>query len=272
LVFLFLSAVYLFVVLTTKFWNGEDKLSFVYFRDNGDVSVTVLDPELEETTVLIIPGETEVDVARNYGTLRLKNVWQLGINEKLDGNLLSQTVTKNFLFPVFLWSDTDIGSLKFVFFPGRTNIPFGDRLSVALFAMKVGNLSRVEINLAESQFLRRQVLSDGQLGYKINGNISERLTVYFADNVLSGENLKIYIRDTTGVFGVSEKVGEILEVAGGKVVTIDRGGTTEVDCEILAKNPSVAKKVAKLFTCTVIKDKTDFDLEVRLGKKFAERF
>ena len=269
---LVLAAGYLFVVLTTKFWNGKDKFGFVFFRGD-EVRVTVLDPKLEEMTVLVIPGDTQVEVARNYGTLRLKNVWQLGINEKLDGDLLAGTVTKNLLFPVFLWSSSDTDqALKFIFFPGKTNIPFGDRLSASLFAMRVGGLNKVEIDLAKSQFLQKGVLTDGQAGYRINRILSERLTVYFADDEFSERGLKVYIKDTTGVFGVAEKVGEILEVMGGKVVAVDKGNTNDADCEILAKDVKVAKKIARLFACRIAKDETDFDLEMRIGKKFAQRF
>jgi hypothetical protein len=130
--------VYLFLQIMSTVWNGRDKVSIVYVEENGDVGVTVLDPKLSEITTLVIPADTQVDVARNYGTFRIKNVWQLGVNEKYKGSLLADTVTQNFLFPVFLWDERpphlekgSVGStLKFIFLPGQTNISFADRVYI----------------------------------------------------------------------------------------------------------------------------------------------
>src|SRR3990172_2780880 len=188
---LVLAFAYFFIYFNTRYWNGSDKLSFVFPRANGDIGVTVLDPKLGEKTTLIIPGDTEVDVARNYWTLRLKNVWQLGINEKLDGALLSGTVTKSFLFPVFLWTNEDGGSLSRFIFSRKTNIPLGDRLAAGLFMLNIQAIDKTEIDLGKSQFLRKEVLNDGRPGYRISGHLGNRLTVYFSDDDFSDRNLKI---------------------------------------------------------------------------------
>jgi hypothetical protein len=259
-----------------------DKVSVAFRNGSTNVGVTVMDPKLDEVTTFIIPGDTQVDVARDLGTLRIKNVWQLGINERVGGSLLPATITKNFMFPVFLWSENNSeslgkgdlgGTLHFIFFPGATNIPFGDRISLGLFALKVQDIGRSEINLGESQFLTKQKLSDGQTGYIISGPISQRLTVYFSDNVISDENLKINIVDATGMPGVADTVGQILEVIGGKVTSVDKKLQPEnTDCVIIGKDAKIIKKISDLFSCQAGKGSTDFDLELQLGQQFARRF
>src|SRR5690348_4269858 len=67
--------VVLFLKLNTKYWNNRDKFAFAFQDAGGRVGVTILDPILGEETTLVIPGDTEVNVARSYGTLRIKNVW-----------------------------------------------------------------------------------------------------------------------------------------------------------------------------------------------------
>lgn len=270
------------IKLDTRFWNNHDKFSFAYHSQNGDTGVTVLDPKTGELTTLIIPGETEVDVAMNYGTLRLKNVWQLGKNEKLDGALLAKTVTKNFSFPVFLWSDSDgaevqktslTGLTKFVFFPQKTNIPLGDRVSIAFFALKAKNLDRTVIDLAKSQFLTKQKLSDGISGYKLTGPVSGRLTVYFSDNDMADKDFKVYIVDSTGTFDVAQNAGQIIEVMGGKIVSVDKSaGTSDFGCQVLGKDSKVVNKFVNIFNCKAIQGKTDYDIELRLGTQFAKAF
>jgi hypothetical protein len=276
-----IGAVFLFVKLRTLYWNGSDKLGFAFRTPSGDVGVTVADPHLDELTTLVIPGDTQVDVAENYGTLRIKNVWQLSQNERLKGKLLPETVTQNFLFPVFLWSDevgesleaqSVNGVLKFIFNPSQTNIPFGDRVNLALFALRVPSLGKTEINLGESQFLKKQKLNDGLPGYILNGEPSSRLTVYFADNDLAVTGAKVDIVDATGTPGVADKVGQIVEVMGGKVVTVEKKDADASDCVVNGLETKVVKKVQTLFGCKTGVGKSNFDLEIRLGENFAKRF
>jgi hypothetical protein len=271
----------IYLRLTTRFWNGQDKVNVAYRLSDGNVAVLVLDPKLADATTLIIPGDTEVTVARNYGTMRIKNVWQLSLNEKLGGTLLPETITQNFLFPVFLWSDTDAESLgngnvsgimRFIFFPKSTNISFGDRLSIGIFSMKLQNIGRDSIDLGKSQFLAREKLNDGVPGYILNGPVSTLLTVYFSDNVLANEDLKVEITDATGSPGVADKVGQIVEVMGGKVVAVDKKIPVDSDCLVSGKDQNAARKIANVFACKVGKGIGDFDVVISLGTAFAKRF
>ena len=281
LVPLFFIIVFLFLKLTTKYWNGSDKVSYVTKEDSGDVVVTVLDPKLSEVTSLVIPGDTQVEVAGNYGSLRIKNVWQLGLNEKKE-YLLAATITKSFHFPVFLWTGSSAqklrdanlpGIIDFIFSPGRTNIPLGDRVRIGFFFFQVKSIDKTEINLGESKFLRKTKLNDGEVGYLLNGPVSERLSVYFSDNDFADGNLKVGIVDAAGTPGVGESVGVVIQVLGGKVVSIDRKTTpSETDCFVLGNNAKVVEKVANLFTCKKLKEKSAFDVEIRVGVEFAKRF
>lgn len=272
---------YLFICSGARIWNGKDKVSIVYRYDNGDVGVTVMDPNLSEVTTLVIPGDTQVDIARNYGTFRIKSVWQLGVNEKVGGDLLAETVTQNFLFPTFLWigkpSGLDEGGtsslINFILFPGNSNISFGDRLQIGLFGLKVSDFGRSKIDLGKSQFLNKRKLDDGQPGYELVGPISQRLTVYFSDNEMTPSEIKVNITDATGTPGVSEKLGEILQVIGGKVVSIDKKSVAESsDCTITGNNSQAVKKISNLFDCKVGGAKTSFDLDIEIGREFAKRF
>lgn len=270
---LLIASVWIFLKLDTKYWNGSDKFDYVYRRGNGDIVVTVLDPKLSESTTLIIPGDTQVDVAGNFGTLRLKNVWQLGLNEKLGGSLLAATVSKNFLMPVFLWSGADAGTIKFIFAPVNTNIPLGDRIAMTIFSLQVKSVNSTTVDLGKSQFLKKVNLSDGLPGYILSGPVSERITVNFSDNDFADQSLKVDVVDATGTAGSANTVGQIIEVMGGKVVSVDRKeASPNTDCTVLGNNSKIVKKIATLFGCTTSKEKSVFDLEIRLGVLFANRY
>jgi hypothetical protein len=264
--------VFLYLKLNTRYWNGHDKLAFVFQNPEGAVGVTILDPALNEEITLSIPADTEIDVARGYGTLRIKNVWQLGVNEKLGGGLLAQTLTDSFLFPTNLWSDRDLGDIwKFIFSAKETNIPFGDRLSAGLFALKVNSIDKTNIDLAKSQFLHKETLTDGKPGYVLTGAINSRLTVYFADNNFADKNMKFGLVDATGKPGIAEQVGQILEVLGGKVVAVDKKVVDpSLDCDVGGLDRDAVGKVATLFSCREFSGKSNFDLEMRMGAKFPD--
>lgn len=262
-----------FLFFSTKYWDGVNKFSVVTQEPGGDVKVTILDPKLTEITILTIPGDTQVSVSHNLGNFPLKSVWQIGVNEDLGGSLLTDTIRKNFTFPVFLWAGADVDKLNFIFSAGKNNLPIGDRIKMYLFARKVPALSISEIDLGESGYLKSKKLTDGTLGHVISGDISSRLAAFFVDNEINQLQTKIYIKDETGSFGVSEDFGKVLEVLGGKVITIDKEAAVgDFDCLVSGKDPKTLTKMKQMFGCSIEKSETSFDIEFKLGKSFFNRY
>ena len=259
---------FFYIELNTKYWNGEDKLGIAIQNSTGEVLVTLLDPELSEETIFLIPGNTEVDVAKNLGTITIGNVQKLGINEGIGGVLLPKTITKSFLFPVYLWSDREPNDFKFVT-SKNSNIPLGDRIAILLFAKRV-RLDRSKIDLGKSQFLIKTKLSDGTAGYKITESIFQRLTFYFSENEFSEEEgTRVYIKDATEAFDLAQKVGEIVEVMGAKVVAIEKIQKEDIECVIGGKDKEAVVKISRLFNCEIDKNTNfEFDVEIKLGSKF----
>ncbi len=260
-----------FFVLSAHFWNGSDKIAVTVKTENNGVAVVIFDPKLEEITTLIVPGDTEVNVARNLGVMRLKNVWQLGENEGVSGKLVAETVTNNFRFVSFLWTTVPNGG-RSLFTPGKTNISFRDRLGMLLFSSKIGNSGRTEIDLGENQFLQKGKLSDGENGFKISENLLGRLTIYFSDYELTAAAVRAFINDETGEFGVANEFGKILQIMGAKVVSIDKKTLSEKDCIVSGGERAYVKKIASAFSCKedIAGDKNVITIDI--GSKFAKRF
>lgn len=259
---------FLFIKLNTKYWDGKEKIAYA-LSGGGDIDVILIDPDLGEETTFKIPGDTEVSVSQNLGTLRIKNVAQLGQNEKKGGELLPATITKNFYFPIFLWSDKNPSDPAFIT-TKNSNIPLGDRIYLFLFEKKVKDIDRNEIDLAKSQFLIKGKLSDGEPGYKIPGQISERLTFYFTDQKMSEKGVRVYIKDQSGAYGVSERLGTIVEVVGTKVVSIEKSPQVEdFFCKVSGKDKDASAKISRLFGCKLTSSDTDYDVEISIGSGFS---
>ncbi|MFC1625491.1 hypothetical protein ACFL1Q_00410 [Patescibacteria group bacterium] len=255
-----LITIFLFWFFSPKHWNGKDKLSLV-IGGGGDIKVSVFDPVNSEITSFIIPADTQVTVAEGKGIFKIKNVWQLGIDEHLGGKLLAETVTNNFNFPVYLWKGE-----------GKTNMSLVDSILLSFFKMSVKEVDKNEIDLGKSLYVKKQKLEDGEWGYVLNGTIPERLTVYFSDYTIAENTPRVLIEDATGKIGISEKMGEIIEIMGGKIVSVQKKPNNDTNCTIGGGKKEVVEKFATIFSCQKSKDQGEFDVTIKIGRAFAKRF
>ena len=279
---LFTLVFFLLISLRTRFWNTSGKLALVVNQEEN-ILVYIFDKELKEITEITIPGSTEVVVSRQLGTWKIGSVWKLGVNEKLDGKLLAETLTRHFKLPVFAWADKEaqgfieggpLSLIKAVIFPYKTNLLIGDRLKIGIFAASVSEFNREEIDFRESSFLKKVTLVDGGEGYILSGQIPTNITSLFSDSQLVTQEVKVAIIDATGSYGIGEGFGEIIEVMGGKIVAIKDEQAKDIDCEIYSKDNSLSLKLARAFSCHISQEKKEgnFDLVFELGLKFWRRF
>lgn len=258
--FVIFLAIWAFLRLTPHYWNGKDRLNLVVVQKE-EVDILVFDPQNFEITKFIIPGDTQVDVASSKGKFKIKNVWQLGADEGLGGKLLTQTVTKNFYLPVFLWRGRS-----------KTNLPVADRISLWIFKLRVKETDINEIDLGKGLYVKPKKLEDGSRGYILESPLPERLTVYFSDYKMLKDVPRVVIEDETGTSNTSSVVGKVIEVMGGKVVSIEKKAASGLDCEMGGKDEDVLNKIADIFSCQKTSENTEFDLKIKIGKTFAKRF
>jgi len=280
-----LGAVALFVLylaLTTKYWSSQEKLSMAVASPDGGIVVSVLDPQNGEITNIMVPKNTQVEASRELGTWKIKSIWALGVNEKLGGRLLKDTVLKNFKFPVSVWADKGafgfasgdtLGVLKAMFFPYDTNLRMGDRLRIGIFSLGLANSKRTDVDLTKSGYLKKTKLTDGEEGYVLSGKIPKDLLVVFSDPEISRLGLKVNIKDASADPSVAQEVAEVIEVMGAKVAAVTKEPKTSSDCRIWGSG-FFAKDVARLLSCKLEKERPQgrFDLELEIGEGFAARF
>ena len=239
--------------LRNKYWNSKGKLAVVIDRGQ-EVVVSIFDPKAGSQTDLVIPGNTQVLAAYGLGTWKLGSLWKLGSDEKIGGSLITRTVSINFGFPVFIWWDA---------------LSIGDKIKTRLFSLLNRNEKDV-IYLKETSCLKKTVFLDGENGYLVNKDVPEEVSSLFSDQEEFGDFLKAKITDSTGSYGVANKVGRIIETMGIKVAAISKGSGFETDCKVMGKNKELVRKVALILGCSEaeIKDLSNFDLEIYLGNQY----
>jgi len=279
---LFLALLF-FLALQTGLWSRDSKLTMVINQEEGDVLLAVFNPAVEEITTIVIPQNTQLRAARQLGTWKAGSLWQLGKNEKLEGKLLQETVTYYLKLPVIAWADSPaegfangglIGLLKAAALPYETNLKIGDRIKLALFSFSVKNFKKEEINLAETNLLRKTRLIDGEEGFILVGDLPVSIQSLFSDLEISQKKMSLLISDATGKKGVAEQVGEVVEVLGAKVAAIKNEEKGEFDCLVSGGDRRAVGKLARVFSCEKTKEPPsgNFDLEIRIGEGFARRF
>ena len=280
LVFAIIIAVVVWRSLHTTNWKNDSKTIIAVAGVENDVTVYIIDPVNEDLVSVIMPANMEVEVANQLGIWRLGSVWELGKNEKLDGKLLALTLVKHLKFPVYLWSDASahtyinanpvtaiITSLK----PQRTNIPIGDRLRIAIFSAKVGNRRSI-IDLRNTNFIKSNTLTDGEAGYRLSGSLPKNIIAALSYPEFTRSVVNVHIEDATQKFNIAASVAGVINNMGGKVVSVLKLEEVDLDCEVWGNKKEAVEVVAKVFTCEVLNAESGFDINLKLGKGFVERY
>ena len=182
-------------------WQKDSKLAMVIDSRDGDVYVSVFNPETREVVNVIIPSTVEVESARQLGTFRLGAIWQLGVNEDVDGKVLAETITNNFKLPVTQWANSDYiafanGELKSmlttVIMPNKTSLKLRDRLQLFFFSVRVKEFKRKDILLANTNVLNKKTLLDGEEGYEIAASMPQSILSVFSKEAVQHNCCKTF--------------------------------------------------------------------------------
>ena len=285
LFFFLLIPLFLFLLITfqTRFWKSSGKTFLVIGKENGEVVVSVFDPGLEKITNIIIPRNTEVEVARQLGRWKIRSVRELGENEDLEGKLLAETVVKHFKFPVAAWADAPalgfaegdfLGIIKASLLPYKSNLGIGDRLKLGIFSIRIKNLKRESIAFSEENILKKVTLIGGEEGYVLAGRLPNYIIALFSNPNITDNGATVTILDATETPNIAEEMGEVIEVMGVKLASIKKEEVDASDCEIKGKNKELLEEIARVFSCKELKVEPEgnYDLEIKIGKAFPKRF
>ncbi len=229
----------LFFVISPKNWNGKTKFSIVGEDDSGNISIEILDPANSAVTNISIPASTEVEAANQLGTWKLGSITKLGQDKNLGGDFLKNTVIKSFSFPI----------------DSSSNLSLLDKLRIKFYLLTIGNTAKLDINLANTNYLNKRQLVDGTPGYQIESVMPTKIESYFTEDFLD-TNQNILINNATGSVSVGNMVGKVLQV------------------QVIGSENELVEKISKIFGCSreLVKPANNFDIEVDLGTKFKSTF
>lgn len=276
-----LAVVLLYLFNRPSLWDKEGKLSLVV-GGSGDVNVYVFNPTSEEIVKIIIPQNTQVDVSRELGTWKMGSLWQLGVNENLDGVVLAETLIKNFQLPINAWAseqanyyyEGELSGIAKAIIARKTNLSVIDRIRLALFSVGVKNFKKETVSLETSSVLEKTNLEDGSEGFLVVRELPQKVKALFSDERISNESLRVVIYDHTGNRSGFKQVGGVMETLGAKVASVIRKDEQDFNCVVLANDARVLKLVSGVFACNIEDGQVNgsFDIEIKIGRVFSERY
>jgi hypothetical protein len=236
---------------------------FIYVNNiNSNAEITIVDPQKYKIVKILIPENTQINSSRGFGVYKISSLWKLGEKEGLSGKLVSESLRRDFLVPLYLWKDED-----------KTNLNLWQKIKICLLSKGFLNYDTININLIDNRVLKLKKLSDGTGGYIISSKIPESILINFVEDYMAETVSKIEIEDLTGNSETIENISKILGVMGGKITSYSKGFDKDFDCEVIGKDKILVGVVSKTFDCKVsIDTKLSVDLKIRLGGRFVDRF
>jgi hypothetical protein len=278
-VFVFFVLFIIFFLNRSSLWNGKDRLTIVMPDSDGNVTLVVLDPRIGELTRINIPKNTEVSVARGMGDWKIGSVWQLGVQEKLSGRLLADTVTKSLRMTVDAWLpangnlliDGSILRIGDVLATSNSNLNVSDKIKVVIFALKTTGKGRVNVKLEETGYLEEVRLTDGEYGYKVKKTIPTKLVKLFYIPEITTEHALVKVNDSSEGSN-ARNIADVVQVLGAKVVSIENADVNDVDCVVRGAKKATAKYIARAFSCKFLQDDLSDEVVIEFGRGFDKRF
>ena len=283
LFFVILIFVLFIFFLKTSTWDSKGKF-ILAINGKDSVLVSVFDPKTGTIVSVSIPQNAQVAAAGELGTWKLGSLWELGHNEKQEGNLLAKTVTKNFAFPVYAWGDYKAAGftgrkfaeiLPAILGSYKTSLKIGDRMRLGLFVLGAGPSKRTVIDLADvNESLKRETFLDGSEGFVIKGSVPDRIIALFSDEVTAAKNYKAgFVLKSKRIKSI-DAVSRVIEVMGIKSASIVKDNPEDVNCIVTGEDKKLVKSIALVLGCVGQEKKIEgsFDIEVILGEQFNKYF
>ncbi len=242
---LIISQLYkLYVSLQNSSWDGNSKINLVIL--SSSVSLISYSPKDKDLKIVIIPQETYLEVAHNFGKWKIGSIYNLGQSEKVPQGieLLSQSLSqflgvpmdgylklrgflhdKNALELITYLRQSQINFLNLKF---SSNSSLNDwelyRLVTGVNSVRFDKIE--EINLGKG-YLKDSVLPDQT---KVKLALPERIEILsgklFADSAISDEQLSIAVFNATKIPGLAQKAARLISNSGGNVI-IEKNAQTQ---------------------------------------------
>lgn len=288
-VILLVAAVTFYLIAADSKWDGKRRYTVIL--DGDPLVLFSSQPGNFDATILLIPGDTMLEVPFGYNQYNAQSVFKLGnLDRKRGGGmLLSKSIENTFgiLTDGFiaqksndkytlLQNASQLGQIKktyfsiwtiltrfykipFFFQNIQTNISFSDliKLWMAVRGLRLDQISLMD--LSESPVLKSDILPDQTSVNLVDEELFDQLFISkFHDQNIRLQNAAIEVVNATAQDGIASKFSRILQHLGGNVVakTSTTVSDTKFNCiiEIGKKeyaSSMIVKRLVDYYKCSI---------------------
>lgn len=208
-------------------WNGEFNLNLIF--TTKPLNLFSYNAKEKKATILTIPDETYIDVARGFGKWQVRSIIDLGKTSNISGNtLLKESLSSFFGIPIDGFSSINlVDSFRGNIFSGISVLPKmeTDLTLLELARLKIGLLQvrfdKIEqIDLLDLGILERQKLADSTQVLVGDPAKLDSILTDFADGQIRGEHLSISIFNATNKPLLAQKAKRLITNLGGNVIAL----------------------------------------------------
>lgn len=280
--------------LNKSVWDDKGRISLVLAAKPAVVAT--YNPIDGNLTVISLPENLYCEVPFGYGTYKINNIWKLSRIERKNGTLYSLAVRDALRAPIDGWLgnySAEVEELNkinkekiqkylknfknplsvFQIFKYDTNLSFFDLLKLW---NAVRNIPGENINYSDLSKFAVFLKSAGP--DKINrltidsNEINSYSSPIFEDKAVRIENLSISIVNASDIAGLGEKLKNILENMGGRVIDLKNSSQKERTICRAGKNiinTMTMRKIKRIINCAIEeKPAVSSDLEIIIGSEY----
>ena len=272
-----------FQLVRASLWNGRDRINFVL--KGGETILASFEPSQESVSLILIPGQTLLEVCHGYGKYKVEAIPGLEKLEKRD-ILLAESIQENLGIPVEGW--VGMSNVKCSASGGSnvkekilcevgnqilqeksTNFSRWDLLRLWWKIKRVRGGGTEVLDLGKLNVFLEKQLPDGTKVFEIDpARLDPLIQKFLADFSLKKENLSIEILNGTSFAGLAEKGARLLTNIGGEVVTVGNSEAGSEKCEVRSfkdkKNSYTVRKIMKVWNCNWQEKKEEGRAEITL--------
>lgn len=275
-----------------RLWVSGTRITVVVAGQ--DPKVYSYDPQTGKVAYFVIPGAVQLKTAGEYGSWPAQSLWDLGHQEKMEGNLLRLSVQKSLGIPVDAWISSK-GETMFDSHPlgwlsafwkalfvkdVKTNLTYFDRANLLAKISGVGTADRQKIDLVSMGVLSKTRFADGAEGYIVIPEQARVSLTFLRDDLVAGEAKRVEVVNASVKSGLAGEVASVVSTLGVRVVGTRTENSARGGCEVKGSKKELeslsARRIAKILDCetreTDSLGKSFADLEIVLGEDFARRF
>jgi len=279
-----------FQLVRRSLWNGRDRINFVL--KGQKVVLASFEPSQESLSLILIPGQTLLEVCHGYGKYKVEAIPKLEEIEEKEG-LLAESLQENFGIPVGGWMG-EMSNVKCqmsnvkekilcemenqIFQKKMTNFSRWDLLWLWWEIKKVKAGNTEVLDLGKLNVLTQSKLPDGTTVFEIDSSrLDPLIQKYFSDLTLKQEGFSIEVLNGTTHLGLAEKGARILSNLGGEVVWVGNSEASSEKCVVGSgknkKETYTVRKIIKIWNCNWQEKKEEGKAEITviLGEDYWQK-